>query len=58
MIFIYCINSCQRCIGRLYYICFTCERCDMSSIHERSTRLDVELKTETKKKEEKKNKEE
>ena len=30
MIWIHNINSCVRCIGWLY-ICFTCERCDMSS---------------------------
>ena len=30
------INSCLICIGWLY-ICFACERCDMSSINKRST---------------------
>ena len=31
------INSCVRCIGWLY-ICFSCDRCAMSSINKRSTR--------------------
>ena len=35
---IYNINSRVRCAGWLY-ICFTCERCDMSLINKRSTRL-------------------
>ena len=31
-------NSFERCIGWLY-ICFTCERCNMSSINKKSTRV-------------------
>ena len=34
------INSCVRCIDWLF-ICFTCERCDMSSINKRSTRKKI-----------------
>ena len=37
------INSCVRCIDCLY-IGFTCERCDMSSIKKRSTRVVVTFK--------------
>ena len=32
------INSCARCFG-WQYICLTCERCDMSSVNKRSTRV-------------------
>ena len=38
VICIHNVNSCLRCIDR-QYICFTCERCDMSSINKRSTRV-------------------
>ena len=31
-------NSCVRCIG-WFYICLTCESCDMSSINKSSTRV-------------------
>ena len=32
------INSCVRCSIGWLYICFACERCNMSSINKRSTR--------------------
>ena len=43
VICIHNINSCGRCIDWLH-ICFTCVRCDMSSINKRSTRVVATLK--------------
>ena len=43
VICIHNISSCVRCIGWLY-ICFTCDRCDMSSINKRSNRQPLIIK--------------